>query len=86
MGYSNFSSPKIFAKIVYLNLGIRENSDKTFVAPMETASFFGDRAEAKSPKKIEWTAGEALKRKPNLGCSQKKAISSRKWLCIFYFF
>ena len=52
MGYSNFSSPKIFAKIVYLNLGIRENSDKTFVAPMETASFFGDCAEAKSPKKI----------------------------------
>ena len=40
MGYFNFWSPKIFAKIVYLNLGIRENSDKTFVAPMETASFF----------------------------------------------
>ena len=32
---------------------------------METASFFGDRAEAKSPKKIEWTAGEALKMEPN---------------------
>ena len=52
MGYSNFSSPKIFAKIVYLNLGIRENSDKTFVAPMETASFFFFFAGAKSPKKI----------------------------------
>ncbi len=86
MGYSNFSSPKIFAKIVYLNLGISENSDKTFLAPMETASFFGDRAEAKSPKKIEWTAGEALKMEPNHVAPQKKAISSRKWLCIFYFF
>lgn len=40
---------------------------------METASFFGDRAEAKSPKKIEWTAGEDMKRELNLVAPHKKS-------------
>lgn len=51
---------------------------------METASFFGDRAEAKSPKKIKWTAGEDMKRELNLVAPhKKKAISLRKWLFMF---
>lgn len=45
---------------------------------MKTASFFGDRAEAKSPKKIEWTAGEDMKRELNLVAPHKKSHFTEK--------